>query len=378
MKRPVPASVVINNYNYGAFVRDAIESALAQTYPLTEVVVVDDGSTDDSRSIIADYDDRLIPVLKENGGQASALNAGFAASRGEVVLFLDADDMLLPTAVEQAVRLFDQPDVVKVHWPLWNIDRDGNTTGEMTPEGILPEGDLRQVVLDNGPASHVNPPTSGNAWSRAFLQRILPMPEGPFRTWADVYLLELAPLFGSMKRIPEPQGSYRLHGSNHYAGRSFEENLKRGVRVYDHLCEAMSRYCDELGVSLSAETCRRNSWFHRIQQSLREILALVPSGSSFILVDEDEWGTDEVVEGRQRIPFLEREGKYWGPPPDDETAIRELDRLRQTGVQSMVFAWPAFWWLDHYTRLHDRLRSAFRCSLRNDRIAVFDLRSARC
>ncbi len=84
MNKPL-ASILINNYNYGRFLHEAIDSALSQTYPHTEVIVVDDGSTDNSREIIASYEDQIIPVLKENGGQASALNAGFAASRGEIV-----------------------------------------------------------------------------------------------------------------------------------------------------------------------------------------------------------------------------------------------------------------------------------------------------
>src|SRR5436853_3004216 len=78
-------SIIINNYNYGRFLRDAIDSALGQGYPNTEVVVVDDGSSDDSRDIIASYGNRIIPVLKVNGGQASAFNAGFEASGGDVI-----------------------------------------------------------------------------------------------------------------------------------------------------------------------------------------------------------------------------------------------------------------------------------------------------
>lgn len=74
------ASIIIDNYNYGRFLADAINSALAQTYQHTEVIVVDDGSTDNSREIISQYGDRIRPVLKENGGQGSAFNAGFEAS----------------------------------------------------------------------------------------------------------------------------------------------------------------------------------------------------------------------------------------------------------------------------------------------------------
>src|SRR5215212_8459413 len=97
------ASVIINNFNYGRFLREAIDSALAQDYPATEVVVVDDGSTDDSRAVIESYRDRVRAVFKENGGQGSAYNAGVPVSRGEYVCMLDADDTLDPTAIRQAM-----------------------------------------------------------------------------------------------------------------------------------------------------------------------------------------------------------------------------------------------------------------------------------
>ena len=94
------ASVIINNYNYARFLRAAIDSALSQTYQNCEVVVVDDGSTDNSRDVIESYDRRVKAVYKCNGGQGSALNAGFEASSGDLIIFLDADDVLLPCAVE--------------------------------------------------------------------------------------------------------------------------------------------------------------------------------------------------------------------------------------------------------------------------------------
>src|SRR6266852_886707 len=176
MVPPVAVSVIVNNYNYGCFLKEAVDSALHQSYPGVEVIVVDDGSTDNSREIIAGYRDRIIPVLKENGGQGSAFNAGFAKSRGDVVVFLDSDDMLLGTAVERALPLFRNPRTVKVHWPLWKIDRHGAKTGEMEPNGDLAEGDLRELVIREGPASHRTPPTSGNAWARCFLERVFPIP----------------------------------------------------------------------------------------------------------------------------------------------------------------------------------------------------------
>ncbi len=96
-------SIAINNFNYGRFVGDAIDSALAQRYPHVEVIVVDDGSTDDSHRVIDRYRDRVVTLFKENGGMASTHNAAFERAGGDVVIFLDADDTLLPTAAERAV-----------------------------------------------------------------------------------------------------------------------------------------------------------------------------------------------------------------------------------------------------------------------------------
>ena len=371
----IRASIIINNCNYGQFLKAAIDSALSQTYLHKEVIVVDDGSTDNSREIIAgSYGSRIVPVLKENGGQASAFNAGFAVSRGEVVFFLDSDDMLLPTAVKNATKFFRISDVVKVHWPLWEIDKDGRKTGGVIPHGILAEGDLREKVLREGPTTHLSPPTTGNAWARRFLERILPMPEAEYRISADSYLMELAPLFGKVKRILKPQGFYRLHEGNNYAGKLFDEKLRHGVALYSLFFCRMSKHCLNLGLIADPEAWEQNSWFHRLDRATREIAALIPPGDIFILVDEDNWGMD-ANSTRRPVPFLERDGQYWGKPADDVTAIREFERLRHSGANFIVFAWPAFWWLDYYSGLHHHLRSAFPCVLQNDRLVVFDLRA---
>lgn len=105
----------------------------------------------------------------------------------------------------------------------------------------------------------------------------------------------------------------------------------------------------------------------------KEIAALVPAGDTLILVDDAQWKANEVARDRHVIPFLERDGQYWGAPPDDDTAISELERLRQSGANFMVFASPAFWWLDYYSGLQEYLRSRFRLLEENERLVVFDL-----
>lgn len=122
------------------------------------------------------------------------------------------------------------------------------------------------------------------------------------------------------------------------------------------------------------EQNKYDKWMERLYMAKQELDALIPPRDSFILVDDIQWGT-EILEDWHAIPFLERDGQYWGPPPNDEIAIQEFERLRRSGASFIVFGWPAFWWLDYYSGLNRHLRSAFHCVLHNDRLVVFDLRS---
>ena len=207
-QEPRKVSIIINNYNYGRFLRDAIDSALAQTYPNVEVIVVDDGSTDNSREIIASYGSRIIPVLKENGGQASAFNAGFAASTGDIIFFLDSDDALLPEAAETIVREW-RDGVARIYFPLHVIDAEGRQTGELAGGRAIPDVRL-------GPFG-VGSPTSGNAFWRAVLERTMPVPEAEWRLCAEGYLVLAAAIVGRSAEMPCPLGYYRIHGKNNFA-----------------------------------------------------------------------------------------------------------------------------------------------------------------
>jgi glycosyltransferase involved in cell wall biosynthesis len=98
-------SVVIPCYNGARFLRAAIDSALGQDYDVLEVVVVDDGSTDETAQVLGEYGDTIIAVRRENGGLSAARNTGIERANGELILLLDADDILLPTCASSRVVL---------------------------------------------------------------------------------------------------------------------------------------------------------------------------------------------------------------------------------------------------------------------------------
>jgi len=204
-------SIVICNYNYGRYVEQAVRSALEQAYPC-EVVVVDDGSTDESRDLLAPWADRVTLVLQDNGGQCAAYNAGFLRCTGDVVVFLDSDDYLEPFAAERIARAFER-DVAKVLFRLTLIDESGLALGVAIPT-LLASGDVRAKLLRSG-LLYSSSPGSGNAYRKSVLDRLFPLPRDPHdRHGADFFAIYGAALFGRVVALEEALAGYRVHAEN--------------------------------------------------------------------------------------------------------------------------------------------------------------------
>lgn len=109
----------------------------------------------------------------------------------------------------------------------------------------------------------------------------------------------------------------------------------------------------------------------RLAQARAALIALVSLDDPFVLVDEEQLRS--LLPHRRAIPFLERDGSYWGPPPDDETAVRELERLRAAGARQIVFSWPSFWWLTHYRAFAHHLRSHYPVAREDSFVIAFIL-----
>ena len=140
-KSELKASVLINNYNYAAYVGCAVDSSLEQTHPSKEVVVVDDGSSDGSRSVLEQFCGSARIILQGNRGQAAAMNAAVRESRGEILCFLDFDDWWAPGKLAEVAAAFDaDPEVVLVYHRLQPV-RDGAAAGlKPVPRTLLLRG----------------------------------------------------------------------------------------------------------------------------------------------------------------------------------------------------------------------------------------------
>jgi hypothetical protein len=205
-------SIIVTNFNYARFLGRAIESAVNQDGREVEVVVVDDASTDGSREIIARYGCRIVPVLlPRNGGNQATFNAGFAASHGRIVLFLDSDDALYPGAAD-AIAAAWRDDTAKVHFYLDAVDAEERPLGFRVPNIPFCEGQEVELLYSYG--YYPSPPTSGNAYAREVLDRILPLPNGTWRMGADGLLNALAALDGPVVSLQHSFGFYRHHDRN--------------------------------------------------------------------------------------------------------------------------------------------------------------------
>ena len=202
-------SIVIDNYNYARYLGAAIDSALAQTWKPLEVIVVDDGSTDNSAHVIGRYRGRVHAIVQPNGGQGAAYNSGFAASRGDWVLFLDSDDLLDADAIERMMALaLVRGDVAKVQGCLERIGPDGEPLGGTVPF-LMHDGDVTPIARRF--RQYAGPPGSGNLFRRDAIAPYLPMPPALWRRSADTVTILLAAFHGRVATVDGPIGSYRLH-----------------------------------------------------------------------------------------------------------------------------------------------------------------------
>ena len=204
---PPLVSILICSYNYERFVGTTIDSALAQDWPRVEVVVVDDGSSDGSWSVIRSYGDRIRAIRQRNGGQGAAYNSCFAHSRGDWVIFLDCDDLLDPDCLSRCLERAGE-GVNKVAFRMRVVDADGRPTGNVIPY-TMHEGDVRETLRRFG--HYGGPPGSGNLYRRSSIAPFFPLDERVWPMCADTVPYVVSAALGRVAAVDEPAGCYRIH-----------------------------------------------------------------------------------------------------------------------------------------------------------------------
>jgi glycosyltransferase involved in cell wall biosynthesis len=222
-------TVLIDTYNYGRFIQEAIDSVLAQDFPAEEmeILVVDDGSVDDTAERVKKYGDRVQYFWKPNGGQASAFNFGLRRARGEIVAFLDADDYWLPGKLRRIVDAFEQhPKAGMVYHTLLQYDAHTGTFkdgGLALLSGFLP-ANAKELL------SYVLYPTSFLAFRRKVLEELLPIPE-ELTIQADAHLSALVIFLAPIVGVPKCLAVYRVHGQNLFADRVTVDRTRHQKRM---------------------------------------------------------------------------------------------------------------------------------------------------
>jgi len=226
--RPL-VSIVIPSFNHERYLAAAIDSVLAQDYPHVELIVIDDGSTDRSAEVLRRYGTRFHWEVQANQGQVATQNRGWLMSRGEILAYLSADDVLLPQAVTRSVScLRSNPDAVLSYCDFNLIDPNGRFIRRIR----TPDFSYRDMVV-----KMICPPGPGAFFRRSAFEKTGLWDDG-LRTMLDYdYWLRLG-LQGRFVRIAEVLALYRVHPGQETFSRMNERMSEEPVRVVSRLFDS--------------------------------------------------------------------------------------------------------------------------------------------
>ena len=243
-------SILINNYNNGEYLDFCVQSALNQTYKNTEIIVYDDGSTDDSVEVLKKYKKDVKLILAEsnygassiNFNQANAVYQAFLESKGEIICLLDGDDGFFPEKVERVVEAFGNGDskvLVQHYFQL--IDVENCVLSERHPVRLIHPNETgefayRDFILKYNTVFELFMQTSALSFSRDFLENELPVVEDGFdKIWTDFRLTRSAAFHGRIVTLRQPLSYYRMHQLNWIKNIKGEFKKDLVVQVYEYV-----------------------------------------------------------------------------------------------------------------------------------------------
>src|SRR5260370_5413056 len=274
-------SVIITSYNYAAFISGALDSVLSQDYRKLEVIVADDGSSDATPEIVRKYanaDPRVSLISGENAGQPRNTNRGFAASSGDIICFLDADDEFAPGKISAVVEAFQAfPECGLCLHPMQPIDSKGRNIDSPFPR-FIDSGWLCEHLLANGGRCSF-PATSAISIRRPIAERVFPILSESRRV-GDAYIHYPAAFLTNVRSLPGPYSRYRYHRANMTSSARNAADISLSLLVE---CEEIFRtntsfVSRELGVQYAKEMRLTDSSLF-VEYALR--YALLSGGGSY-------------------------------------------------------------------------------------------------
>lgn len=227
-------SVLISNYNYADFLPRALESVLMQSEKADEIIVVDDGSTDHSRQVLAPYEGRVKVIYQQNAGQAAAMNTGFAAATGDIILLLDADDAFAFNKIKILKMLYQEyEDASWIFHDLREVDgaeEEGDSETEETESAYLLIS--QQDMMKRGTLAYDAPATSGLSFRRSFIQKLFPLPTAGSIYISDHYIKFFCLAVANGLHVQHDLGIQYLHGDNLYTGSQTSKALATRGRIF--------------------------------------------------------------------------------------------------------------------------------------------------
>ena len=234
-------ALVTPSYNQGRFIQATIDSVLAQSYPDLSYLVMDGGSSDDTPRLLAAYGERVAWRSERDRGQADAINKGFAAISGDIMGWLNSDDLLLPGTLAYVGRFFrDHPETDVVYGHRIIIDGEGREIGRW----VLPGHDPAALALTD----YV--PQETMFWRAAVWRKIGPLDAGFHYAMDWDFLLRAERAGFRFRRLPRFLGCFRAHGEQktaqtgamtvemdrlrqrHFGRPVSQQEISRGLRAY--------------------------------------------------------------------------------------------------------------------------------------------------
>ena len=357
-------SIITPSFNQAKFLEQTIRSVLLQGYPNLEYIIIDGGSTDDSVEIIRKYEQHLAYWVSEpDRGQSHAINKGLEKSTGEIVAWLNSDDYYTPDTLDLVAK---ELSTASGHFAL--VGHCLKVFSDNTPLWICRghfESLSRLLEFWNG----YSMPQSSIFWRREVFNRIGFLNEDHHYIMDFDYWVRIASHY-NFRNIDKVL-SHATHHENAKTGDNYQT-------YYSHLRKWSETYWGTIpgidGNALKASLSEYDKFRSKVSAAINEICTVIPAASDFILVDEDQWETNDFIFGRRRIPFTEKNGTYNGIPSDGVTALAELIRLKNEGVNFIVFTWATFWWLKCFSNLSDYLTYDCNCRLKNPHLIIYELK----